>query len=130
LTGCSTDSDFEPFFRVRDGWRGYPGIGCDIAAVEMSDDFARILGIPKQGAFFYCSCEKCGLEVIGLSGYQGADIRLSGYQDCGVRGYHNVGALPQPEENLMLHFHEHTKAWRQTGSFLAAVSQSQGENIG
>jgi hypothetical protein len=58
-----TDSDFEPFFRVRDGWKGCPGIGCDIAAVEMSDDFARISGIPKQGAFFYCSCEKCGLNL-------------------------------------------------------------------
>jgi hypothetical protein len=64
LMVCSTDSDFEPFFRVGDSWKGYPGIGCDIAAVEMSNDFARILGIPKQGAFFYGSCEKCGLVGI------------------------------------------------------------------
>lgn len=32
--------------------------------------------------------------------------------------------------DVKLHFHEHTKAWRQTGSFLAAVSQSQGGYMG
>jgi hypothetical protein len=34
---------------VRDGWKGCPGIGCDIAAVEMNCDFARILGLKIEG---------------------------------------------------------------------------------
>ena len=62
-----TDSDFEAFFRVRDGWKGYPGIGCDIAAVEMSDDFARILGLKIEGllitACFHVAAPCCRFNL-------------------------------------------------------------------